>query len=262
MTAHWIDAEYYGDVFDFHGRPAWSLTHSKTGRGRGGFSNSMAEAEEQLGLAHEVDRYRSFFIALEGAEGVGKSTLLESLIKAFDPLTLFATAEPNPLSVGYDFIRKYLKGENNCSSFTMALAYALNRADHVRNHVSPFLTTPRKLVITDRYVLSSLVYQGGEEVSSNEILELNREAPVPDLTLLLLANTDTLVERLRARNGEKEIFDDRIAYLGERYIDCADFLESRGYVFQTLDANQPATHVYREALFYISRHAPLWLPVP
>ncbi|WP_114227867.1 MULTISPECIES: dTMP kinase [Sphingomonas] len=146
------------------------------------------------------------FISLEGGEGVGKSTQLKALADALaaagkDVLT---TREPGG-SAGAEAIRLLLLG-GSADRWTMraeALLFAAARADHIAQTIRPALAAGR-WVLSDRFLDSSLAYQGGAGgLGIEQVRELHRfgsEDFLPDRTLVLVLPEGQ--ERARARDGE------------------------------------------------------------
>ena len=102
---------------------------------------------------------RGTHIVLEGIDGAGTTTqrgcLAEALIeRGYD---VHQTAEPSSLPVG-KLIRQALQKEIAWEPTQMALAFALDRLDHVQQEIEPAMAEG-KIVLSDRYVISSLVYQ-------------------------------------------------------------------------------------------------------
>ena len=145
---------------------------------------------EELVL-EEPKRPRGLLLALEGGEGAGKTTQARLLgIWLRDQgYEVVATHEPGATKVGMRLRALLLdKSHAGLSSRAETLMYAADRAEHVAALIQPALDRGA-IVITDRYVDSSLAYQGaGRELPVEEVANLNRWATgglVPDLTVLL-----------------------------------------------------------------------------
>jgi dTMP kinase len=139
----------------------------------------------------EGGRRRGLFVALEGGEGAGKSTqvrLLAELLRARG-LDVVVTYEPGDSMIGPD-VRRLVLGHDSTglSPRAEALLYAADRAEHVDAVVRPALDRG-SVVLTDRYVDSSLAYQGaGRPLAYDEVARVNAWATdglLPDLTVLL-----------------------------------------------------------------------------
>lgn len=131
------------------------------------------------------------FVAFEGGEGTGKSTqtrlLADRLVSAGHDVVL--THEPGGTPVGQRLREVLLSHETtHLSERAEALLYAADRAHHVHAVIRPALARGA-VVITDRYVDSSLAYQGaGRALPMSEVAKLSRwatEGLVPDVTVLL-----------------------------------------------------------------------------
>jgi len=149
---------------------------------------------------------RGRFIALEGGEGVGKSTQVRALAAALraQDRDVVETREPGG-SEGAEAIRRLLL-EGAADRWTPgaeALLFAAARADHVARTIRPALEAGR-WVITDRFLDSSLAYQGGAEGVSVDRLRLLHEVGsgglLPDRTLLLRLPTSVAKARTAARD--------------------------------------------------------------
>jgi dTMP kinase len=139
----------------------------------------------------DVTGGRGLFIAFEGGEGAGKSTqalLLRDWLTARG-LTPVMTFEPGDTPVGKDLREILLRNETgDLSPRTEALLYAADRAEHVATVIKPALDAG-SVVITDRYVDSSLAYQGaGRDLTVEDLDQLSAWATgglLPDLTIVL-----------------------------------------------------------------------------
>ncbi|KIE28139.1 kinase [Streptomyces sp. MUSC 125] len=142
-----------------------------------------------------------FFIALEGGDGAGKSTQAEALAEWIRAKghEVVLTREPGATPVGKR-LRSILLDVSSAglSHRAEALLYAADRAEHVDTVVRPALERGA-VVISDRYIDSSVAYQGaGRDLSPTEIARINRWATnglVPNLTVLLDVSPDTARER-------------------------------------------------------------------
>jgi dTMP kinase len=137
------------------------------------------------------DRRPGVFLALEGGEGAGKSTQARLLAiwlrdQGYDVVT---THEPGATKVGMRLRALLLDtAHTGLSPTAETLMYAADRAEHVQSVIIPALERGA-IVVTDRYVDSTLAYQGaGRQLPMAEIAELNKWATgglMPDLTILL-----------------------------------------------------------------------------
>ena len=149
---------------------------------------------------------RGRFIALEGGEGVGKSTQLRALHSALEGrgIHCLLTREPGG-SEGAEAIRELLLGgeEGRWSARAEALLFAAARADHVDKTIRPALESG-KWVLSDRFVDSSLAYQGAAGALTIErvrkLHDFGSEGLYPDRTLVLMLPQGG--ERARRRDGQ------------------------------------------------------------
>ncbi len=163
-------------------------------------------------------------IVLEGIDGAGTTTharrLVETLRREGHAVEL--TWEPTKGPIGA-LLRRALEGraldpeasEPTARAFdwaTMALLFAADRRDHVETRLLPALREGR-VVVSDRFVLSSLVYQSATSPQGEAALPwlraLNQEAPRPDLTLVLDVTLATSEARRHARGASPELFERR-----------------------------------------------------
>ncbi|MFE9428927.1 dTMP kinase [Kitasatospora sp. NPDC006697] len=174
-------------------------------RGTVPFGRELLEA---LGGGREVPEHRvsgtGFFIALEGGDGAGKSTQAQALAEWIRSKghEVVLTREPGGSPVGQRLRGLVLDvGNTGLSHRAEALIYAADRAEHVENVIRPALARGA-VVITDRYMDSSIAYQGaGRDLAATEVARISRWATgglVPDLTVVL----DVDPERARERFTE------------------------------------------------------------
>ncbi len=148
------------------------------------------------------------FVAVEGIDGVGKSTVISMLRKKLEEsgYRVYTTAEPSQSPIGR-LIRDWLlkPGSNVAHPSIFALLFTADRVQHYYGEVKPMLDNGY-LVITERYMESTLAYQGAMGLQQEWLMELHRFVPKPDLTIILDAPVDTVISRLRSRR-ELEVFE-------------------------------------------------------
>ena len=153
---------------------------------------------------------RGRFIALEGGEGVGKSTQLKALAELLEKrgIRVVLTREPGG-SEGAEAIRQLLlQGEEKrWNPRAEALLFAAARSDHVEKTIKPALERG-DWVISDRFLDSSLAYQGeagGLGIARvRDIHEFGSEDFLPDRTLVLALDSSEGVLRAKHRDGETD----------------------------------------------------------
>ncbi|GAA2259145.1 hypothetical protein GCM10010232_57200 [Streptomyces amakusaensis] len=144
---------------------------------------------------------KGFFIALEGGDGAGKSTQAKALAEWIRNKghEVVVTREPGATPIGKRLRSILLDVESaGLSNRAEALLYAADRAEHVDSVVRPALERGA-IVISDRYIDSSVAYQGaGRDLAPTEIARISRWATdglVPHLTVLLDVSPETARER-------------------------------------------------------------------
>lgn len=140
---------------------------------------------------------KGFFVAIDGPNGVGKTTLLEEIEKIIKSknVQLYKTKEPTNSILG-KFIREISEEINGD---TLACLVSADRYEHLKNEIIPELKKG-KIVITDRYILSSLILQVMDGVKESFILNLNSKIIKPDLQLAIFAEEEIIQNRLKQRD--------------------------------------------------------------
>ena len=150
------------------------------------------------------------FITLEGPEGSGKTTAVEAAVKALQEkgYEIVRTREPGGTPIA-EQIRNVILDKANTSMDprTEALLYAASRRQHLVEKVWPAIKEG-KIVICDRYLDSSLAYQGGARgLGVDNVLNINMfatEGTFPDLTLLFDIEPEIGLARIAA-NANREV---------------------------------------------------------
>ena len=149
------------------------------------------------------------FIVFEGIDGAGTSTQIEILKKRADADRFFFTTEPTDSETG-KFLRKMLKGDVELDPRTSAFLFAADRNEHLygtggTNCGVVAQAQSGKIVVSDRYLFSSLTYQSvtcGDELPRR----LNEGFPLPEILFFFDIDPEISLQRVLGR-GETEIYE-------------------------------------------------------
>src|SRR5262249_53814736 len=153
------------------------------------------------------------FIVLEGIDGAGTTTQAELLSTELrrEGRQVLTTGEPSDGPIG-TLIRQALTETLHppiqwgaLSDDALALLFAADRLAHLRAQILPALERGQ-VVICDRYLLSSLAYQGSV-LPVDWVEQINARAISPDLTIFLEVNAEIAAERRASRGGKAELFE-------------------------------------------------------
>lgn len=149
------------------------------------------------------------FIVLEGVDGSGKSTqaknIVEYIRKNYPTRSIVLTREPGGTFMQVsESIREVLL-KNDMDDYTRALLYAASRYEH-QLQIKKWIENGF-IVICDRYIYSSLAYQSNEELSMEEIMQINRYNDIikPDHILFFRTNINTYRKRKNLRSKTREL---------------------------------------------------------
>lgn len=211
-----------------------------------------------------TEESKGLFVVFEGGEGAGKTTQLQLLEDwlAGTGRALLRTREPGGTEIG-ERIRTLLleHGQGEVDARTEALLFAASRAAHVAQKIMPALQAG-KVVLCDRYIDSSLAYQGaGRGLGVGEVAEINAWATQglqPEVTVLLDLDPALSAQRRAARDGGA--VGDRIesadiafhAALRQAFLDRAAEAPHR---YLVLDATQSPEAIHAE----VRSHIEAWL---
>lgn len=148
---------------------------------------------------------RGVFICIEGIDASGKTTharqLVENLLHR--GLDSVYTTEPTSGEIGNLIKTHILQSPQRVPSTIEALLFAADRIEHIENMIKPALQEG-KIIISDRYVYSSLAYQGADGLDLKWIEEINKFAVQPDLAIYIDIPAEVVFERLKR---EKSIME-------------------------------------------------------
>lgn len=195
------------------------------------------------------------FVTIEGPEGSGKSSVTKEVVKLLekDGEQVVLTREPGGTPIAEQIRNVILDKENTAMDpVTEALLYAASRRQHLVEKVWP-LSKEGKIIISDRFLDSSLAYQGGARgLGIDYILAMNQyatEGYYPELTLLFDIDPRIGLARIAANKGrevnrldlEKIDFHDSVR---QTFLSLAKRFPER---FVILDASKPFDEVVQDA---------------
>lgn len=195
------------------------------------------------------------FVTIEGPEGSGKSSVTKEVVKLLekDGEIVILTREPGGTPIAEEIRNVILDKKNTAmDSVTEALLYAASRRQHLVEKVWPE-SKAGKIVISDRFLDSSLAYQGGARgLGIDHVLALNQfatEGYLPELTLLFDLDPRIGLARIAANNNrevnrldlEKIEFHDSVR---KTFLDLAKRFSDR---YVVLDASKPFDEVVQDA---------------
>lgn len=208
----------------------------------------MVNAEKPKGMASTM---KGLFICIEGLDGSGKSTQAKLLTKKLCKAGYNAvfTAEPSQGKIG-KFIRKRLFEQERMPTTVEALLFAADRIEHVQNTVTPALKAG-KIVISDRYVFSSLAYQGSAGLNLSWIENINVNAQKPDLSIFIDVAPEVVLERLKRKKSVMENLQTqrKVQEIYQKYIEKGELKRVDG----AKSKNEVLEALYAEVVSFLKK---------
>lgn len=183
------------------------------------------------------------FICVEGLDASGKTTQTKLLVKNLRKKGYDAayTTEPSKGRIGRLIRRHVLTGQNRLSVVLEALLFAADRIDHLEHEVLPSLDEKR-IVVSDRYLYSSLAYQGAAGLNLEWIEEINKWALKPDFTIFIDIPAEKVLKRLKRKKSIMETLPNQ-QQVRDIYLKLA-----RAHQLHVIDGNRTKAEVAQEIL--------------
>jgi dTMP kinase len=184
------------------------------------------------------------FIVIEGMDGAGTTTQSKLLSKRLndEKIENIMTREPYEGYI-YDLIKNILSGKGEYQKYRQSLTwlYMADRDYHLRDCIKPALFD-NKIVISDRYLPSTLAYQSeNQTLSICQLYNLHTTSSFlkPDLTIYIRTSVDECLKRLKDRESQ-DIFEnyDYSKLLIKRYDASFQFLKDEGWNIMMVDGNK------------------------
>lgn len=189
-----------------------------------------------------------FFIAVEGPDGSGKTTQIDFIRKHLAARGLHnveTTREPGGTDKGKQIRAAILDGQG-VTPKSEALLYAADRSHHVASLVDPTLRSGG-VVVTDRYIDSSLAYQAaGRELAEEDIFALSAwgtDGLMPNLTLLLDISPEASAKRTSQRGDENHLDKQSAEFRSRVRTRFLSLAEENPHRYVVINADQPAQKV-------------------
>ncbi len=206
----------------------------------------------------------SFFLVIEGIDGAGKTSIAERLFRVLRQThgdDVLLTQEPHDKSLVGTEIRQALRRELPLSPLELAQAFALNRSNHLKSHIEPHLQADGRIVICDRYMLSSLVYQSRADISMKDVYSMNRRALAPDLTIVLQVSPVEAYHRMNRRKTSLELFENDLPSRLKKYQEGIELLDSQGHTIVEVNGNGEVSDVFKLVVEAVKQNKPAWLRI-
>ena len=201
---------------------------------------------------------KGFFITFESLDFVGKGTQIDLLKKYFKRKNkeVVFTREPGGTYIS-ERIRKLILDPINfeMTARTEALLYSASRNQHVNQVIKPHLKRG-KIVVSDRYVHSSYVYQGiARELGYDEIVNLNEfatEGVMPNITFVLMLDFKTWLERKANRKSLDRIEKEDIKFFKKIHRGFEYLTKEKNIIY--IDANGTPKEVHKRIINELEKH--------
>ena len=192
------------------------------------------------------------FITIEGCEGSGKTSIIKLICEEFEKkgIPYLSTREPGGSKISEQIRNVILNVDNTKMDYmTEALLYAASRRQHLEEIVKPALNND-KVVICDRYLDSSLAYQGyARGLGIEEVYNINMYATsgfLPDLTIYIDIPVEVGLERIKDNNRDVNRLDlEKVAFhnkVREGYLEIAKMYPER---IKVVDGNATLEEVFK-----------------
>lgn len=232
--------------------------------GGGGILSMRAIGHRRSEAAAGERPAHGIFVVFEGGEGAGKSTQMKALVdwleaRAVDVVT---TREPGGTEIGRRIRDVLLDAANDdMDDRSEALLYAADRAQHAAEVIRPALREG-KVVVSDRYLDSSLAYQGiARGLGVDAVLKLSEWATgglLPDIVFLLQVDSSSGLERVGSQRDRIEQEDDEFhERVSGAYLELAAKFPTR---FVVIDASRSKSEIHHEIVAVYQERASHTIP--
>ena len=198
---------------------------------------------------------KGLFITFEGCEGSGKTSVILKLVSYLESkgYKVYKTREPGGSKIAEDIRNVILDVDNtNMDKITEALLYAASRRQHLVEKVIPYLNEGY-IVICDRYLDSSLAYQGhARGIGIDKVYDINMAATeglLPDLTVYLDIEPSIGLKRINQNNREQNRLDLEKINFHEKVYEGYDIIRKKfSDRIKSIDASKTPNEVLQDTI--------------
>ena len=192
-----------------------------------------------------LQRPRGLLAVIEGIDGTGKSTLARGLFHALKARGLDVVLDFEPTHGAYGKkLRESFKGPKRLSPEEELILFNQDRREHVKDVIIPYLNAG-KIIILDRYYLSTMAYQGALGLDPEKIRKENEAfSPRPDVAFVLGLSPEKALERIISSRKERPNAFEGLDYL-KRVKAIFDSMDMEWII--RLDASKPPGELVQEA---------------
>lgn len=201
---------------------------------------------------------RGIFIVLEGSDGCGKSTMAKKIGDYYSDKgrDIVFTREPGGTVISEKLRDIVLDNNHTEMSYnTEALIYAASRAQLISEKIKPWLSEG-KVVISERFVYSSIVYQGiGRKLGIEKVKEINDfalQGLKPDLVLYFDIDPKKALDRKLVINGGDRIENEDLSFYYEVYNGYKEIMKQYKEIV-TINAERSVDEIFNDIKYYIDK---------
>lgn len=191
------------------------------------------------------------FIVFEGIDGAGTTTQTKLLGNAINNSII--TCEPTDGEIGR-FIRLILKKEFEIDKEPLAYLFVADRAEHLYGKNGIVEKCKEQVVISDRYLFSSLAYQS-LDMPMDKVFEINKDFPLPEIIFFLDTPVKVSQKRLSGREN-LELFEDKNLQekVRDNYLRVFTFYNENELNIYTIDGSKALTEILEIELSILKKH--------
>ena len=202
---------------------------------------------------------KGLFITFEGGEGSGKSTVIQQIKQQLvaKQLDVFVTREPGGSGIGEEIRQTLLKHENtNMDPLTESYLFAAARRQHLMEFIVPKLEAD-VVVLCDRYVDSSVVYQGyARGIGVEKVAAINKvviEDYVPQLTFFIDVSPEIALARIQTGRDQNRL-DVESNQFHQKVYEGYMLLAAQTPRIKRIEGDQPVEQVVADIMKYINEY--------